>query len=150
MATHASILAWKIPWTEEPGGLQSMGLKRVGCDQARARRHTHTHTHTHTELVYNVVVVSGVQQIESVINIPYIYSFFFFKILFPYRPLKSIEQSSLCYTVGPYQLSILYIVVCICLEKGMATHSGILAWRIPTDRGYWWVTVHGSQRVRHD
>ena len=26
MATHASILAWKIPWTEEPGGLQSMGL----------------------------------------------------------------------------------------------------------------------------
>ena len=30
MATHSSILAWKIPWTEEPGGLQSMGLQRVG------------------------------------------------------------------------------------------------------------------------
>ena len=29
MATHFSILAWKIPWTEEPGGLQSMGSKRV-------------------------------------------------------------------------------------------------------------------------
>ena len=29
MATHSSILAWKIPWTEEPGGLQSMGLQRV-------------------------------------------------------------------------------------------------------------------------
>ena len=29
MAKHSSILAWKIPWTEEPGGLQSMGLKRV-------------------------------------------------------------------------------------------------------------------------
>ena len=29
MATHSSTLAWKIPWTEEPGGLQSMGLKRV-------------------------------------------------------------------------------------------------------------------------
>ena len=27
MATHSSILAWKIPWTEEPGGLQSMGLQ---------------------------------------------------------------------------------------------------------------------------
>ena len=27
MATHSSVLAWKIPWTEEPGGLQSMGLK---------------------------------------------------------------------------------------------------------------------------
>ena len=30
MATHSSILAWEIPWTEEPGGLQSMGSSRVG------------------------------------------------------------------------------------------------------------------------
>ena len=29
MATHSSILAWRSPWTEEPGGLQSLGLKRV-------------------------------------------------------------------------------------------------------------------------
>ena len=32
MATHSSTLAWKIPWMEEPGGLQSMGLQRVGHD----------------------------------------------------------------------------------------------------------------------
>ena len=32
MATHSSILAWKIPWTEEPGGLQSMGSHRVRHD----------------------------------------------------------------------------------------------------------------------
>ena len=32
MATHSSILAWRIPRTEEPGGLQSMGLQRVGYD----------------------------------------------------------------------------------------------------------------------
>ena len=32
MATHPSVLAWRIPWTEEPGGLQSMGLQRVGRD----------------------------------------------------------------------------------------------------------------------
>ena len=32
MATHSSVLAWRIPWTEEPGGLQSMGLQRVGRD----------------------------------------------------------------------------------------------------------------------
>ena len=32
MATHSSILAQKIPWTEEPGGLQSVGLQRVGRD----------------------------------------------------------------------------------------------------------------------
>ena len=30
MATRSSILAWRIPWTEEPGGLQSIGLQRVG------------------------------------------------------------------------------------------------------------------------
>ena len=32
MATHSSILAWEIPWTEEPGGLQFMGSQRVGHD----------------------------------------------------------------------------------------------------------------------
>ena len=32
MATHSGIFAWKIPWTEEPGGLQSRGLQRVGHD----------------------------------------------------------------------------------------------------------------------
>ena len=32
MATHSSIFAWKIPWTEEPGGLQSMGSQRVRQD----------------------------------------------------------------------------------------------------------------------
>ena len=32
MATHASNLVWKIPWTEEPGGLQSKGSQRVGHD----------------------------------------------------------------------------------------------------------------------
>ena len=38
MATHSSILAWKIPWTEEPGGLQSMG--------------SHTHTHKKKQKQY--------------------------------------------------------------------------------------------------
>ena len=32
MATHSSILAWRIPWREEPGGLQSVGLQRLGHD----------------------------------------------------------------------------------------------------------------------
>ena len=34
MAAHSSILAWRIPWTEEPGGLQSMGSQRVGHNLA--------------------------------------------------------------------------------------------------------------------
>ena len=41
MATHSSILAWKILWTEEPGGLQYMGHKEL--DTAERRRHTLLH-----------------------------------------------------------------------------------------------------------
>ena len=40
MAPHSSTLAWKIPWTEEPGGLQSMGLLRVGNDWVTSLSHT--------------------------------------------------------------------------------------------------------------
>ena len=36
------------------------------------------------------------------------------------------------------------------LEEGMATHSSILAWRIPMDKGAWWLQPVGSQRVGHD
>ena len=36
------------------------------------------------------------------------------------------------------------------LEKGMATHSSILAWRISMDRGAWWATVHSAHKVGHD
>ena len=41
MVTHSSILAWRIPWTEEPGQLQSMGLQRVGHDYSNLA-YTHT------------------------------------------------------------------------------------------------------------
>ena len=113
------------------------------------------------KLIYNVVLVSVVQQSVSVIHIATLFYFilfpFFgrvlqnavsqfpdqgsklrppqwkhgvvttgppgkslyplFQILFPYRSLRSTEKSSLCYTVGPYQLSILYIVACICQSQ---------------------------------
>ena len=47
MATHSSISAGTVPWTEEPGGLQSMGSQRVGHNSA-TNTQTHRHTHTHT------------------------------------------------------------------------------------------------------
>ena len=46
MATHSSILAWRISWTEGPGGLQSTGLQRVGHSWA-----TNTHTQVHTAVL---------------------------------------------------------------------------------------------------
>ena len=47
MATHSSVFAWKIPSTEESGGLESMRSQRVEHDRAYIHTHTHTHTHTH-------------------------------------------------------------------------------------------------------
>ena len=40
MATHSSILAWRIPWTEEPGGLQSWGRKELDMNEATEHAHT--------------------------------------------------------------------------------------------------------------
>ena len=48
MATHSSILAWRIPWTKKPGGLQPMGLQRF--------RHDWVTKHTHTGLLGGSVV----------------------------------------------------------------------------------------------
>ena len=47
MAPHSSILAWEIPWTKEPGGLQSMRSQTAGHDRATKQQLTHTHTHTY-------------------------------------------------------------------------------------------------------
>ena len=50
MVTHSSILAWKIPWTEGPGGLQSKGFQRVGQDWATK--------HIGTQKFYNNVTIT--------------------------------------------------------------------------------------------
>ena len=44
LATHSSILAWRIPWTEDPGGLQSMGSQRVGHHIIAAFKDPSVHT----------------------------------------------------------------------------------------------------------
>ena len=45
MAIHSSILAGRIPWTEKPGGLQSMGSQELDMTE-----YTHTHAHTHIQI----------------------------------------------------------------------------------------------------
>ena len=102
MATHSSTLALKIPWTEELGaGYYPWGHKESGMTE---RLHF---TSLHLLLIDNVVLVSGVQQNDSVIHVCIL-----FQILFPYRLFQSIEYSSLCYSRS--LLIILYIVMCIC------------------------------------
>ena len=65
MATHFGILAWKIPWTEKPGGLQSRGLKTIRHDQSDL-----VHTHTHTQLVgsWFLVPQPGIEPVSSAVK----------------------------------------------------------------------------------
>ena len=132
LATHSSILAWRIPWTEMPSGLWSMGLQRVGHNwsdlactvNARivnlqcvgfkymatwfSSTHSFTHKHTHTHI-------------------------FFFQTLFHYRLSQDTEHISLCYTVDICCLLILYIGVCIYNPKP-------LIYLFPTHQyPHWWI-----------
>ena len=93
MATRSGVLAWRMPWTEKPGGLQSTGSQKVGHDWAHMKHaqsivlhfqiakccqsaelifwKTNLHSYccfsfTEVELIYSVVLVSGVQQSDSV------------------------------------------------------------------------------------
>ena len=55
MATHTSVLAWRVPWAEEPGGLSPCSLK----ESHAAQRFTHTHTHVHTHAVESYSAVKN-------------------------------------------------------------------------------------------
>jgi len=98
MATHSSILAWRIPWTEETGRLQSMELERVG------------------------------HETEQLTLSPSLVSFFF------------LLDSTISITFSHFHA----------LEKEMATHSSVLAWRIPGTGEPGGLPSMGSHRVGHD
>ena len=78
MATHCSILAWRIPWAEEPGGLQSVGSQRVRHSQA-----------TEQQLISNIAMVSADHRRDSTLSVyvstllqtPFLFSFVFPKFL---------------------------------------------------------------------
>ena len=52
MPTHSSILAWEIPWTEEPGGLQSMGRKELE-QLNNNNNNNNTYCNVHSSIIYN-------------------------------------------------------------------------------------------------
>ena len=64
MATCSNILAWKIPWTEEAGGLQTMGLQRIGHDWVCM----HTHT-SRMALVLRIAIMATVLNGKSIVDI---------------------------------------------------------------------------------
>ena len=67
MDTHSSILAWRIPRTEEPGRVQSMGSERVGHNLAT--EHAHTHTHTQPDLQLRAAWFKGKLQLLSGVDL---------------------------------------------------------------------------------
>ena len=100
MATHSSILAWKIPWMKEPGRLQSMGSQRVGHDWANS-----LHFSNIREILNHVFLIM-------------------------------IDACKLFHFHA--------------LEKEMATHSSVLAWRIPGTGEPGGLLSMGSHRVGHN
>ena len=93
--------AWWIPWTEEPGRLQSMGSQRVR--HTKWLTHTHTHTHTHASLL-------GQQKVEEV------------KVkeemaLFPLHPLNTLNNG-FSYKVLTYNHWLMWISKCIWSLRG--------------------------------
>jgi len=109
MAIHPSILAWRIPWMEKPGGLQSVGSQRVGHDWA-TNTHTHTHMHTHTKHTYKV-------HRYNLLMCRYVW--------------WSYGKEHACQCRRHKGCSFDPWVGKDPLEEGMASHSSILAWRIP-------------------
>ena len=95
MTTHSSVHAWRIPWTEEPGGLQSIRSQRVGHDWRDLA--------CRSQVIYNIL------------NKSFTFTFHFHA-----------------------------------LEKEMATHSSVLAWRIPGTGKPAGLPSMGSHRVGHD
>ena len=126
MATHSSILAWRIPWTKEPGGLQYIGSQRVRHDWA-----TNTFTNIH---IYMYIYVYMYVYIYTYIYI-YVYIYFAF-----HKNNKSVVLawqflSTACHIV-PITISPVYWNwTGLCLEN-------------PRDGGAWWAAVCGVAQSR--
>ena len=114
MATHSSILAWRNPWTEEPGGLQSIGSQRVEHDRSNLE-------HTYARIKHLLTWALG----------------------FP----GSSDGKASAYNAGDLGSIPGWEDP---LEKELATHSSILAWKIPWTEEPGRLQFTGLQRVGHD
>ena len=128
MATHSSILALKIPWTEELGRLQSKGLQISGHEWVtNTSVCAHTHRHTHNALL-------AIREMQIKTRMRWV----------------SYHCTSVKMVIIKKKTNNKYW---ICREKGakaMATHSSLLAWRIPGTGEPGGLPSMGSHRVGRD
>ena len=131
VATHSSIFAWKIPWTEEPGGLQSVGLQRVGQAWDSPGKNTGVGCHF---LPQCMKVKSESEVTQSCLTSA--------------TPWTAAHQAppSMGFSRQEYAMQetpVRFLGRDDPLEKGTATYSSVHAWRIPMDRGAWRAVVPG-------
>ena len=126
MALHSSTLAWKIPWMEEPGRLQSMGSLRVGYDWS-------DFTCTHHKSINNVYV----DYIQLDIDLMSVFR----QKMKRGRVLTFMNVNR----IGQY----IWSIICLISEKAMALHSSTLAWKIPWMEEPGRLQSMGSRRVGH-
>ena len=157
MATHSSILAWRIPRTGEPVRLQSMGLQRTGHDWSDLA-HLHTlfplvlrqaedllfrdfeiYTHTKSYVDFMFKTEEAMAPHSSTLD---------WKIPWAEEPgrLKSMGSPKSRTQLSNFTFTFHFHA----LEKEMATHSSVLAWRIPGTGEPGGLTSMGSHRVGHD
>ena len=127
MAPHSSAPAWKIPWTEEPGGLKSMGSPRVGHDWATSLA-LFTLMHWRRQWHPTPVLLPGRSQDGGA----------WWAAVHGFAKSQT-QLSDFTFTFHFHTL-----------EKEMATHSSVLAWRIPGTGEPGGLPCTGSHRVRHD
>ena len=177
---HSNILAWRIPWTEEPGGLQSMGSQRVRQDWV-----TNSLLH-YLAFAFFVKdkLIAFIESVSGLYSVPFIY--FVNNTLYWGFLGSSVGKESACNAGGcgsipglkrspgegighPLQFTWASLVTQTIknllamretwvwslgwehpLKEGMAIHSTILVWRMPINRGTWWATVQGITKSWHD
>ena len=125
MATHSSVLAWKIPGTGEPGGLPSMGSHRVG--------------HDWSNLAAAACLTCKVLREDPYLNRRLIRDnhFFFCLVAQMVKNLPAMHKTRLWSLGQEYPL-----------EKGMVTQLQYSCLENPMDRRSWWGTVHGVTKSR--
>ena len=137
MATHSSILARRIPWTEMPGRLQSIGLKRVGHDWSDLAPIAH---------FINIYVYINTYVYINIYIYIYIYTHIYIHCIYK----ASLVAQRLKRLPGMWETWIWSLDREDTLEKEMVTHSSTLAWRIPWREEPGRLQSMGPHRVGHD
>ena len=136
MASSSRSLAWEIPWTEKPGGLQSMGLQRAGHDLATEQ------IHARVTIGIGTTGMGFCSGKEMGLNSEYSSGKWEFRASPVAKAVKNLPlmQETWVQSLGWEDP----------LEKKMASYSSTIAWKIPWTEEHGWLQSMESQRVGHD